>query len=104
MAKMNELATTAKPFDLAGKRVFVAGHRGMVGSSIMKLLARSGCDVLAMGREQADLRNQEQTEKLFSELSPDVAIVAAAKVGGIYANDAFPAEFIYDNLSIALNV
>jgi GDP-L-fucose synthase len=101
---MNELAAPEKLFDLTHKRVFVAGHRGMVGAAILRQLAHTGCDVLTVSREQADLRRQDKTEHVFAELRPHVAIVAAAKVGGIYANDTFPAEFIYDNLAIATNV
>ena len=101
---MNELAAPEKLFDLTHKRVFVAGHRGMVGAAIVRLLAHTGCDVLTVSRDQADLRRQDKTEHVFAELRPHVAIVAAAKVGGIYANDTFPAEFIYDNLAIATNV
>jgi GDP-L-fucose synthase len=101
---MNELAAPEKLFDLTHKRVFVAGHRGMVGAAIVRLLAHTGCDVLTVSRDRADLRRQDKTEHVFAELRPHVAIVAAAKVGGIYANDTFPAEFIYDNLAIATNV
>jgi GDP-L-fucose synthase len=101
---MNESAAPEKLFDLTHKRVFVAGHRGMVGAAIVRQLAHAGCDVLTVSREQADLRRQDKTEHVFAELRPHVAIVAAAKVGGIYANDTFPAEFIYDNLAIATNV
>jgi GDP-L-fucose synthase len=101
---MNDRAVSEKLFDLTDKRVFVAGHRGMVGAAIVRSLARTGCDVLTVSRQQADLRRQDKTEHVFAELRPHVAIVAAAKVGGIYANDAFPAEFIYDNLAIATNV
>jgi GDP-L-fucose synthase len=101
---MNELAAPKKLFDLTHKRVLVAGHRGMVGAAILRQLAHTGCDVLTVSREQADLRRQDQTEHVVAELRPHVAIVAAAKVGGIYANDTFPAEFIYDNLAIATNV
>jgi GDP-L-fucose synthase len=101
---MNEFAAPEKLFDLTHKRVFVAGHRGMVGAAIVRLLAHTGCDILTINRGQADLRRQDKTERVFAELRPHVVIVAAAKVGGIYANDTFPAEFIYDNLAIATNV
>jgi GDP-L-fucose synthase len=101
---MNELVASENLFDLTDKRVFVAGHRGMVGAAIVRLLVRTGCEVLTVSREHADLRRQDKTEHVFAELRPHVAIVAAAKVGGIYANDTFPAEFIYDNLAIATNV
>ena len=104
MVAMNEPAGTKRLFDLTGKRVFIAGHNGMVGSAIVRQLARGGCDVLTVGRDQVDLRRQDKTETVFADLRPHVAIIAAAKVGGIYANDAFPAEFIYDNLAIATNI
>jgi GDP-L-fucose synthase len=101
---MSELTDSAKLFDLGGKRVFVAGHRGMVGSAIIRRLARERCDVLTVGRDQVDLLKQDPTARFLAELRPQVVIVAAAKVGGIYANDTFPAEFIYENLAIAMNL
>jgi GDP-L-fucose synthase len=91
-------------FDLAGKRIFVAGHRGMVGSAIVRRLARVGCDTITAGRAEVDLERQEQTERFIAARRPDVVIVAAAKVGGIHANDTYPAEFISENLAIARNV
>ena len=101
---MNDQSTPAKVFDLDGKRVFVAGHRGMVGSAIVRRLERTACDVVTAGRDRVDLLKQDVTEDFLNELRPQVVIVAAAKVGGIYANDTFPAEFIRDNLAIATNV
>jgi GDP-L-fucose synthase len=95
--------TRVKVFDLTGKRIYVAGHRGMVGSAIARRLAAYRCDVITAGREEADLERQEQTEAILSATKPDVVVVAAAKVGGIHANDAYPAEFIRKNLAIALN-
>jgi GDP-L-fucose synthase len=93
----------AKIFDLAGKRIYVAGHRGMVGSAIVRRLARGGCDVITAGRDEVDLERQQQAEEFLAAEKPDVVIVAAAKVGGIHANNAYPAEFISDNLAIARN-
>ena len=93
----------AKIFDLAGKRVYVAGHRGMVGSAIVRRLATCGCDVITAGRDEVDLERQQQTEDFVAATRPDVVILAAAKVGGIHANNAYPAEFISDNLAIARN-
>jgi GDP-L-fucose synthase len=90
-------------FDLTGKRIFVAGHRGMVGSAIVRYLAHYKCDIITADRAEADLERQEQTEAFLSAIKPDVVVVAAAKVGGIHANDAYPAEFIAKNLAIALN-
>ena len=92
------------PFDLSGKRVFVSGHRGMVGSAIMRLLANDNCELLTASRDQFDLRDQAQVRAWFSQEKPDAVFLAAAKVGGILANDTYPAEFLYDNLAIALNV
>jgi GDP-L-fucose synthase len=83
-----------KIFDLAGKRIYVAGHLGMVGSAIVRRLAGMSCEVLTGGRDQVDLERQEQTERFLAASRPDVVIVAAAKVGGIHANDAYPADFI----------
>jgi GDP-L-fucose synthase len=95
---------SAEPFSLAGRRVFVAGHRGMVGSALVRRLAREDCEVLTAGREEVDLRRQAPTEEWLSARRPDAVIVAAATVGGILANSTRPAEFLYDNLAIAANV
>jgi GDP-L-fucose synthase len=90
-------------FDLAGKRVFVAGHRGMVGSALVRRLATVGCEVMTIGREKVDLLDANATERLLVVTKPDVVIVAAAKVGGIHANSAYPAQFLHENLAIAHN-
>lgn len=89
-------------FDLSGKRVYVSGHRGMVGSALVRRLASEGCEVLTADRS-VDLRNQAAVDAWFEENRPDAVIVAAAKVGGILANDTYPAQFLYDNLMIAAN-
>jgi len=94
---------TAKIFDLTGKRIYVAGHRGMVGAAIVRRLASYKCDVITASRAEADLERQEQTAAFLTAIKPEVVIVAAAKVGGIHANNAYPAEFIGKNLAIALN-
>jgi GDP-L-fucose synthase len=91
-------------FPLQGKRVWVAGHRGMVGSAIVRRLASEGCEILTVGREIVDLKNQEQVRRWMAQNRPDAIFIAAAKVGGILANDSFPADFIYDNLIIATNL
>jgi GDP-L-fucose synthase len=91
-------------FPLAGRRVFVAGHRGMVGSALLRRLATEKCALLTVARSEMDLRRQEQVERWFAAERPDVVFMAAATVGGILANDTRPAEFIYDNLAIANNV
>lgn len=92
------------PFDLKKRRVFVCGHRGMVGSAIIRLLAGEDCEVLTVGREQLDLREQAGVRAWFNAEKPDAVFLAAAKVGGILANDCYPAEFLYDNLAIEMNV
>lgn len=90
-------------YSLDGKRIYVAGHRGMVGSAITRRLESRGIEVLIAPRA-VDLREQSAVRDWFAENRPDAVIVAAAKVGGILANDSFPAEFLYDNLLIEANV
>jgi len=94
---------SAKIFDLSGRRIFVAGHRGMVGSAIVRRLASIDAEVLTAGREQVDLFKQNETERYLAANRPDVVVVAAGTVGGIYANDTYPVEFLEDNLRIAVN-
>jgi GDP-L-fucose synthase len=91
-------------FSLAGKKVYVAGHRGMVGSAIVRRLASEGCTVLTAGRAELDLTRQDQVARWFEAHRPDVVFLAAAKVGGILANDRYPADFIYENLILEANV
>jgi GDP-L-fucose synthase len=91
-------------FDLRDKRVYVAGHTGLAGSAIMRRLASEGCEVLTAGHATLDLTKQEPTEKWIMQERPDAIFLAAARVGGIYANDTFPVDFLADNLAIALNV
>lgn len=91
-------------FPLAGKRIFVAGHKGLVGSAIVRRLAQENCEVITADRASLDLTRQEQTEEWLSRIKPDAVFLAAARVGGIYANETYPAEFIADNLAIELNV
>ncbi len=91
-------------FDLTGKRVFVAGHRGMVGSAIVRRLARENCTVLTAARADADLREQQDVRRWLDRERPDVVVVAAARVGGIMANTSYPADFLYDNLMIEANL
>ena len=95
---------TTAPYDIAGKRVFVAGHAGMVGSAIVRRLAGEECEILTAARDTLDLRRQAETEAWIGEHKPHAVVVAAAKVGGILANDSYPAEFIYDNLMIEANL
>ncbi len=91
-------------YDLAGKRIWVAGHRGMVGSALVRRLASEQCEVVVAGREQLDLTQQAAVMEFVSDLRPDAIILAAAKVGGILANDTYPADFLFDNLMIETNV
>lgn len=84
--------------------IWVAGHKGMVGSAIVRQLEARGDSVLKVDRSVVDLRNQIAVEVWLKRNRPDAVVFAAAKVGGIYANDTFPADFIYDNLAIATNV
>ena len=91
-------------FSLAGKRVWVAGHRGMVGSAIVRRLASEQCEILTAARGELDLTRQEQVEGWVAQAKPDAIFMAAAKVGGILANNAYPADFLMQNLQIAANV
>jgi GDP-L-fucose synthase len=91
-------------FDLRDKRVYVAGHTGLAGSAIMRRLASEDCEVLTAKHETLDLTKQKATENWIIQVRPDAIFLAAARVGGIYANDAFPVDFLADNLAIALNV
>ncbi|WP_425040530.1 GDP-L-fucose synthase [Primorskyibacter sp. S187A] len=93
-----------QPFELSGKKVWVAGHRGMVGSAIVRRLQREACDVILAGRQDVDLREQASVREWMGETKPDVVFLAAAKVGGILANDTRPGEFLHDNLAIQTNV
>ena len=91
-------------YDLTGKRVWVAGHRGMVGSALVRRLEREGADILTAARDTVDLSDQASTRAWLGRERPDAIFLAAAKVGGILANDTYPADFLYDNLMIAANV
>lgn len=89
------------PYSLEGKRVWVAGHRGMVGAAVVARLAGEDCDVLT---SEIDLRRQVDVEVWVAENKPDAVVLAAAKVGGILANAGHPADFLYDNMMIEANV
>jgi len=91
-------------FDLTGKRIFVAGHKGMAGSAILRRLQKEDCQILTADRRELDLTRQEPTERWLSSVAPDVVIIAAAKVGGILANSSYPVDFLYNNLAIELNL
>jgi GDP-L-fucose synthase len=86
-------------------KIFVAGHKGLVGSAIVRKLKEKGyTNIITKDKSEVDLRRQEEVERFFEKEKPDYVFLAAAKVGGILANNTYPAEFIYDNLAIALNV
>src|ERR1700730_190913 len=97
------MQASVPPFDLTQKRVFVAGHTGMVGSAIVRRLQREPCTLLLAGRNELDLTRQDQTERYLSAARPDVVIMAAGRVGGIFANDNYPVNFLDENLAMALN-
>lgn len=96
--------TTDGVYPLEGKRIWVAGHRGMVGSALVHRLAGEGCEIITAGRDTLDLRRQAETEAWVAANRPDTIILAAARVGGILYNATYPADFIYDNLAIEANI
>ncbi len=91
-------------YDLTGKRVFVCGHAGMVGSALVRRLGREGCTILTATRRELDLKDQAAVDRWMAENRPHAVFLAAAKVGGILANATYPADFLYDNLMIEANV
>jgi GDP-L-fucose synthase len=91
-------------YDLRGKRVWVAGHRGMAGSAILRRLASENCECLTVTRAELDLGRQADVEKWVAANKPEAVFVAAARVGGIVANDTQPVDFLHDNLVIETNV
>jgi GDP-L-fucose synthase len=91
-------------YSLTAKRIWVAGHRGMVGSALMRRLKTEGCTILTVDRAVLDLRRQSDVESWIAANRPDAIFIAAATVGGIHANATRPAEFLYDNLAIAANI
>ncbi len=91
-------------YSLERKRVWVAGHRGMVGSAIVRRLARENCEILIVDRSEVDLKNQAAVTAWLTSAKPDAVFLAAAKVGGILANASYPADFLFDNLMIQANV
>ncbi|WP_417694219.1 GDP-L-fucose synthase [Roseibium sp.] len=91
-------------YELAGKRVWVAGHRGLVGSALVRRLEAENCEILTCTRQDADLRDQSATAAWVANAKPQAILLAAAKVGGILANESRPAEFLYDNLMIETNI
>ena len=91
-------------FDLQGKRIYVAGHRGLVGSALMRRLAREDCGVLTVDHRELDLTRQRETEEWLRAARLDAVFLAAGKVGGIAVNERLQFDFLADNLAIALNV
>lgn len=90
---------------MAQEKIYVAGHRGMVGSAIVRQLeARGGCEIITRTHAELDLVDQAQVHAFFSEVQPDQVYLAAARVGGIHANNTYPADFIYDNLMMECNL
>jgi GDP-L-fucose synthase len=96
--------TSAPLYSLAGKRVWVAGHRGMVGAALVRRLASENCEVLTVARADVDLLRQDAVEGWIKANKPQAVFVAAATVGGILANDTRPANFIYENLALETNI
>ena len=94
----------SETFDLTGKRVFVAGHRGMVGSAVVRRLAAEDCEILTVARAELDLREQAGVRRWMADRRPDAVVMAAAKVGGILANDRFPVDFLHENLALQTNI
>ncbi|SDF50357.1 GDP-L-fucose synthase [Salipiger thiooxidans] len=91
-------------YDLSGKRVWVAGHRGMVGGAVVRRLAQEDCEVITAGRDVVDLVDQAAVKAWMAQAKPDVIVMAAAKVGGIKANSDYPVDFLYQNLMIEANI
>jgi GDP-L-fucose synthase len=91
-------------YDLTGKRVWVAGHRGMVGSALVRRLARENCEILVVERGQLDLCDQSAVRSWMEREKPHAVFVAAGKVGGIVANNILPADFLYENMMIEANI
>ena len=99
------MTEAARPlFDLRGNKVYVSGHSGMAGSALVRRLTSEDCQILTAARDAVDLTDQGQTEAWMQRERPDAVFLAAGRVGGIHANNTFPASFIADNIAIALNV
>ena len=91
-------------FKVAGKRIWVAGHRGMVGGAVCRRLKNENCEVITAGRDVVDLVNQKAVNNWMHKAKPEVVVLAAGNVGGIYANDTYPVDFLYENLMIQANI
>ena len=91
-------------YNISGKKIWVAGHRGMVGSAVCRQLQKEDCNLIKAGRNEVDLINQKEVNDWMNTVKPDVIVLAAAKVGGIEANNSFPVDFLYENLMIEANI
>ena len=91
-------------YNLSGKKVWVAGHRGMVGSAVCRQLENEDCNIIKAGRDEVNLVNQAEVNDWMNAVKPDAIVLAAAKVGGILANKNFPVDFLYENLMIEANI
>jgi len=91
-------------YNLSGKKVWVAGHRGMVGSAVCRQLENEDCNIIKAGRDEVNLVNQAEINDWMNAAKPDAIVIAAAKVGGIQANNNFPVDFLYENLMIEANI
>ena len=91
-------------YNLSGKKVWVAGHRGMVGSAVCRQLENEDCNIIKAGRDEVNLVNQAEVNHWMNSVKPDAIVLAAAKVGGIQANNNFPVDFLYENLMIEANI
>lgn len=91
-------------YNLSGKKVWVAGHRGMVGSAVCRQLENEDCNIIKAGRDEVNLVNQTEVNDWMNAANPDAIVIAAAKVGGIQANNNFPVDFLYENLIIEANI
>ena len=91
-------------YNLSGKKVWVAGHRGMVGSAVCRQLENEDCNIIKAGRDEVNLVNQAEVNDWMNAVKPDAIVLAAAKVGGIQANNNFPVDFLYENLMIEANI
>ena len=91
-------------YNLSGKKVWVAGHRGMVGSAVCRQLENEDCNIIKAGRDEVNLVNQAEVNDWMNAAKPDAIVLAAAKVGGIQANNNSPVDFLYENLMIEANI
>ena len=91
-------------YDLSNKNIWVAGHRGMVGSAVCRQLENEDCNIIQVGRDEVNLINQAEVNNWMNAVKPDAIVLAAAKVGGIQANNNFPVDFLYENLMIEANI